>query len=81
MSEHSSQSEYFGIPIEEYQEPCRTCPRMAAWALKLTDLDFKNNCPPYPFPATREHWYSRQIFSRLGSCTDEFCGLEPRTKD
>ena len=65
---------YFGTPIEEYPEPCRTCPRLAAWVLHYGNPDLSKR-PSYPFPSDSRHTIARAVFPRLDKCSAINCGL------
>lgn len=72
--EQSDKAQYFGAPLEDYPELCRSCLRMAALVLRAGNPDL-TNLSGYPLPQTEDHHLARIVFSRLDGCSGDLCGL------
>lgn len=75
MPEINNQTEYFGIPIEEYPAPCRSCPLLARRALHGAGIDF-NERAPLLGRMNKADIIAHALFPRLDGCSDEACGLD-----
>ena len=77
MKDLEDQPMYFGAPIEDYPEPCRSCSRIAALAIALNNPDL-SSLSARPFPETNSHRTVRKVIPCLNMCTEDTCGLEER---
>lgn len=66
---------YFGVPVEEYPEPCQSCAELAEFVELSGNLDLTNQ-PLYLLPeAKRYRQIARMVFPYLDTCNATCCGI------
>ena len=75
MSALPERRHLFGVPVEEYPNPCSTCTVLAEFALLLENPDLTKQPHYLHSDSNRYRMVARMVFPYLDRCSTVNCGI------